>query len=117
MRVANTRRLLLSCWFIRSIPLHGYHFVSYTLDSISSLHIYNANVSFFSSCVNLLAVLLWSLSTDYLGRRMIINTCQTLVCFILFIVGGVYYAGATSGNAAAGTGLVSPFTLVYLLTQ
>jgi hypothetical protein len=56
--------------------------------------------------VNLLAVLLWSVSTDAFGRRTIINTCQTLVCVILFICGGLYWTGATTGNAAAGTGLV-----------
>ncbi|KAN0102857.1 MFS general substrate transporter [Hyaloscypha variabilis] len=57
------------------------------------------------SCCNLLAVLMWSLSTDKLGRRIIINSCQTLVCVILFIVGGLYWTGATHGNAAAGTAL------------
>jgi SP family general alpha glucoside:H+ symporter-like MFS transporter len=50
---------------------------------------------------------MWSLSTDKLGRRIIINSCQTLVCVILFIVGGLYWTGATHGNAAAGTALVS----------
>jgi hypothetical protein len=62
------------------------------------------------SCCNLLAVILWSLSTDKLGRRTIINTCQTLVCVILFVVGGLYWTGATTGNAAAGTALVSGLT-------
>ncbi|OIW26886.1 MFS general substrate transporter [Coniochaeta ligniaria NRRL 30616] len=60
------------------------------------------------SCVNLLAVIVWSLSTDKFGRRTIINTCQTLICVILFIVGGLYWTGATTGNAAAGTALVRP---------
>lgn len=58
------------------------------------------------SCCNLLAVMLWSFSTDKFGRRLIINTCQTFVCLILFIVGGLYWTGATTGNAAAGTGLL-----------
>ncbi|KEF55030.1 uncharacterized protein A1O9_08683 [Exophiala aquamarina CBS 119918] len=58
------------------------------------------------SCCNLLAVLLWSLSTDKLGRRTIINTCQTAVCVILFIVGGLHWSGATGSNAAAGTALL-----------
>ncbi|KAI5458760.1 hypothetical protein BGZ63DRAFT_432233 [Mariannaea sp. PMI_226] len=57
------------------------------------------------SCCNLLAVLIWSLSTDYLGRRMIINSCQTFICVILFTVGALYWTGATTGNAAAGTAL------------
>lgn len=30
-----------------------------------------------------------------------------MVCAILFVVGGLYYTGASMGNAAAGTGLVS----------
>lgn len=37
---------------------------------------------------------------------MIINTCETFVCAILFIVGGIYWTGASKGNAAAGTGLL-----------
>lgn len=37
---------------------------------------------------------------------MIINICETSVVIILFAVGGLYWTGATSGNAAAGTGLV-----------
>ena len=52
--------------------------------------------------------MLWSFSTDKFGRRLIINTCQTFVCVILFVVGGLYWTGATTGNAAAGTGLVCP---------
>ncbi|KAL7893150.1 general substrate transporter [Trichoderma sp. SZMC 28014] len=58
------------------------------------------------SCCNLLAVLLWSLSTDKLGRRTIVNSCETLVCVVLFVVGGLFWTGATTGNAAAGTGLL-----------
>jgi len=59
------------------------------------------------SCVNLAAVLLWALSTDKIGRRTTVLPCQTLLCFILFVVGGLHWSGATTGNAAAGTGLVS----------
>ncbi|KAH8881094.1 MFS general substrate transporter [Thozetella sp. PMI_491] len=58
------------------------------------------------SCCNLLAVILWSFSTDYFGRRTIVNGCQTFVCGILFLVGGLHWAGATTGNAAAGTALL-----------
>ncbi|GFP57598.1 MFS transporter fmqE [Trichoderma asperellum] len=58
------------------------------------------------SCCNLLAVLLWSLSTDKLGRRTIVNSCETLVCVVLFVVGGLFWTGATTGNAAAGTALL-----------
>ncbi|KAL7919433.1 general substrate transporter [Trichoderma austrokoningii] len=58
------------------------------------------------ACCNLLAVLLWSLSTDKLGRRTIVNSCETLVCVVLFVVGGLFWTGATSGNAAAGTALL-----------
>ncbi|KAH7356508.1 general substrate transporter [Rhexocercosporidium sp. MPI-PUGE-AT-0058] len=58
------------------------------------------------SCCNLLAVMLWSLSTDKIGRRVVINGCQTFVCVILFIVGGLFWTGATTGNAAAGTALL-----------
>ncbi|WOO85967.1 MFS transporter fmqE [Vanrija pseudolonga] len=59
------------------------------------------------SCCNLLAVTLWSLSTDKLGRRMIVNCGQTLCCVILFVVGALYYTGATTGNAKAGTALLA----------
>ncbi|KAK5053225.1 hypothetical protein LTR84_002199 [Exophiala bonariae] len=58
------------------------------------------------SCCNLLAVLLWAGSVDKLGRRTIINTCQTATCGILFIVGGLHWSGATTGNASAGTALL-----------
>jgi hypothetical protein len=65
------------------------------------------------SCCNLLAVILWSLSTDKFGRRLIINGCQTFICVILFIVGGLYWTGATTNNAQAGTALVC-FTCIKL---
>ena len=63
------------------------------------------------SCVNLLAVLLWSLTTDKLGRRTILLPCQTLLVVILLVVGGLHFSGATAtdptlANAAAGTALV-----------
>ncbi|RSH89781.1 hypothetical protein EHS25_001767 [Saitozyma podzolica] len=51
------------------------------------------------SCVNLLAIALWSLTTDKLGRHLIVNVLETFVVLICFIV-------ATTGNAAAGTGLL-----------
>ncbi|EME80067.1 uncharacterized protein MYCFIDRAFT_198401 [Pseudocercospora fijiensis CIRAD86] len=57
-------------------------------------------------CCNLAAVLFWSLTADYLGRRVTLNTCQTLVCVILVIVGSLYWTGATHDNAAAGTALI-----------
>ncbi|KXS93736.1 hypothetical protein AC578_994 [Pseudocercospora eumusae] len=57
-------------------------------------------------CCNLLAVLFWSLTADYLGRRLTVNSCQTLVCVILVIVGSLYWTGATQDNAAAGTALL-----------
>ncbi|PTB41803.1 hypothetical protein M441DRAFT_192948 [Trichoderma asperellum CBS 433.97] len=62
------------------------------------------------SCCNLLAVLLWSLTTDNLGRRTIVNSCETLVCVVLFIVGALFWTGATTGNAAAGTALVRHYS-------
>lgn len=65
------------------------------------------------SCVNLLAVLLWALTTDKLGRRTILLPCQTFLCFVLFTVGGLYWSGAVDGNAAAGTALVSTFLFDY----
>ncbi|PON23295.1 hypothetical protein TGAM01_v207822 [Trichoderma gamsii] len=65
------------------------------------------------SCCNLLAVLLWSLTTDKLGRRTIVNSCETLVCVVLFVVGGLFWTGATTGNAAAGTALTGPITFFF----
>ena len=65
-----------------------------------------ASLTFFR-CVNLLAVLLWSLTTDKLGRRTIFLPCQTLLVVILFVVGGLHFSGATTTNATAGTALVS----------
>ena len=62
------------------------------------------------SIVNLAAVLIWSLTTDKLGRRTILLPCQTFLCFVLFTVGGLYYADASRGNAAAGTALVRVHT-------
>ena len=56
-------------------------------------------------------MLLWSLTTDKLGRRTILLPCQTLLVVILFVVGGLHFSGATEtdptlANAAAGTALV-----------
>ena len=51
---------------------------------------------------------MWSLVADKYGRRYIVTCVQTLVCVLLFVVGGLYYTGASMGNVAAGTGLVSP---------
>lgn len=50
--------------------------------------------------------MLWSFSTDKLGRRTIINSCETFVCMVLFTVGGLYWTGATKGNEAGGTALL-----------
>lgn len=50
--------------------------------------------------------MVWSFSTDRFGRRKIINNCQTAVCVILFVVGGLYYANATNGNGKAATALL-----------
>jgi len=47
------------------------------------------------------------MTTDKLGRRTILLPCQTLLVVILFTVGGLNYSGATTGNAGAGTALVS----------
>ncbi|OAA61997.1 General substrate transporter [Niveomyces insectorum RCEF 264] len=58
------------------------------------------------SCTNLLATILWSFSTDRFGRRLIINSCQTFVCGCLFLVGGLYYTGASTGNVPAGKALL-----------
>lgn len=59
------------------------------------------------SCVGLLAISLWGLTVDRLGRRLIVNICETLVVIICFTVGALYWTGATTGNKAAGTALVS----------
>lgn len=59
------------------------------------------------SCVALLAITLWALSADRLGRRMIVNVCETCVVVICFIVGALYWTGASTGNKAAGSALVS----------
>lgn len=56
--------------------------------------------------MNLLAVLLWSLSTDKLGRRTIITVAETFVVIVLCAVGGLYWTGATTGIESAGTALV-----------
>ncbi|RSH83089.1 uncharacterized protein EHS24_006746 [Apiotrichum porosum] len=58
------------------------------------------------SCCNLIAVIAWSIASDAIGRRWIINVCQTFCVLILFTVGGLWWTGATSGNAAAGTALL-----------
>jgi hypothetical protein len=55
----------------------------------------------------LLAVLLWAVTSDEFGRRTILLPLQTFLCFVLFTVGGLYWSGATTGNVAAGTALVS----------
>lgn len=59
------------------------------------------------SCVNLLAVLLWAVTSDKLGRRSILLPCQTFLCFVLFTVGGLHWSGATTGNVGAGTALLA----------
>jgi hypothetical protein len=43
------------------------------------------------SCVNLLAIALWSLTTDKLGRHLIVNVLETFVVLICFIVGALYW--------------------------
>jgi SP family general alpha glucoside:H+ symporter-like MFS transporter len=56
-----------------------------------------------------MALLIWALTADKFGRRTIINSFQTLVCIILFVVGGLFYTGATDpamATAATGTALV-----------
>jgi len=58
------------------------------------------------ACVNLLAVILWVLTADKVGRRLIVNGCQTLVLAVLFTVGGLQWSGAITGNVAAGTALL-----------
>lgn len=59
------------------------------------------------SCCNLLATIFWCLTTDLLGRRWMINTFQTFTCVSLFLVGGLYWTGASGGNVAAGKGLLA----------
>ena len=58
------------------------------------------------SCSNLVATILWTFSTDRFGRRIIVNTCHTLVCVLLFVVGGLYWTGASHGNVVGGTVLL-----------
>lgn len=58
------------------------------------------------SCVNLLAVILWSLTADKVGRRITICTAETACVCILFAVGGLYWSGATTGAVSAGTALL-----------
>ncbi|KAH8677975.1 general substrate transporter [Xylariales sp. PMI_506] len=55
------------------------------------------------ACSNLVAVIAWAVAADRFGRRIIINSCHTFVCAILFLVGSLYWTGATTGNTAAGT--------------
>ena len=57
-------------------------------------------------CCNLLAILIWSLTTDKLGRRLYICCCETFVCGILLIVGGLNWSGATGSNTKSGTALL-----------
>lgn len=59
------------------------------------------------SCVNTMALIVWVLSVDKLGRRWFVAVGQTIAVFSCFTVGGLWYTGASSGNAAAGTALVS----------
>ncbi|TXT04812.1 hypothetical protein VHUM_04080 [Vanrija humicola] len=77
-----------------------------TCEALIISYVYVAVPTLTFSCVNLLAVTLWSLSTDKLGRRVFVTWGQTFCCVVLFLVGALYYAGATKGNAAAGTGLL-----------
>ncbi|KAM0229889.1 hypothetical protein ACHAPO_009611 [Fusarium lateritium] len=58
------------------------------------------------SCCNLLAVSLWTLTTDKFGRRTFITISQTSVCAFLFIAGSLWWAGATTGHVATGTALL-----------
>lgn len=59
-----------------------------------------------TSCCNLLAVSLWTVTTDKFGRRTFITISQTSICAFLFIAGSLWWAGATTGNVATGTALV-----------
>ncbi|CAK7227666.1 hypothetical protein SEUCBS140593_006653 [Sporothrix eucalyptigena] len=58
------------------------------------------------SCVNLFAMICWSLSTDKIGRRLIICCCQTFATVILFVVGALWWTGAQSGSVTGGTVLL-----------
>jgi len=101
-------RLLFSRWLEGPLPRLCHSLVSYAPVLVACV----VKLSLTYRCCNLLAVLLWSLTADKLGRRTIINTCQTLVVAILFIVGGLHWSGATGSNAAAGTALVCPTFLI-----
>ncbi|CAK7228866.1 hypothetical protein SCUCBS95973_007026 [Sporothrix curviconia] len=59
------------------------------------------------SCVGLLATLFWCTTTDIIGRRLMITTFQTFTCVALFLVGGLYWTGASQGNVAASKGLIA----------
>jgi hypothetical protein len=59
-----------------------------------------------TSCCNLLAVSLWTVTTDKFGRRTFITISQTAICAFLFIAGSLWWAGATTGHVATGTALV-----------
>ncbi|KAL1891069.1 hypothetical protein Sste5346_007894 [Sporothrix stenoceras] len=59
------------------------------------------------SCCNLLATIFWCLTTDIIGRRLMINIFQTFTCVALFLVGGLYWTGPSLGNVAAGKGLLA----------
>ena len=48
-----------------------------------------------------------------MGRRIFVCTVHTTVCFILFVVGGLYYAHASNGNAQASKALVNRFLIRY----
>jgi hypothetical protein len=58
-------------------------------------------------CTNLTAVIFWTFTTDKLGRRNLVCVCQTVAVVVLFVVGGLYYTGATSGNVQGGIAIVS----------
>lgn len=97
----DVSRFFRSCWSGRSVPRHRDYKVCYPPDH-STPH-----TELRCSCVNLLAVLTWALSTDKLGRRTIITSAETLLVAILFIVGGLHWSGATDGSPSAGITLVS----------
>ncbi|KAL1893354.1 hypothetical protein Sste5346_006532 [Sporothrix stenoceras] len=58
------------------------------------------------SCVNLFSMICWCLSTDFVGRRLIVNCCQTFATVILFVVGALWYTGAQDGSVTGGTVLL-----------